>query len=206
MSEDNKYERGDLVDDAILDVLGAGGSYSPLRDRVVVSNASEKLFIPKQKVVDDDGWTGGQNVISHELEHKRQFNYPGDYSSRDARRIAKGIDSRATNGELSKIGYSDAALPLEIPAHMKGSNAAEGSVGLQQASSPHPFSNKLNDEEKLWLLKNENKWQTDQDFLSNIDRFGIQNAKRIERVKNIGAGVVGKADDMFSKAWGYFTK
>lgn len=201
----SEVERADIVDEAFLKMSGAGGSYDPIRDRVIISDANEAMSIPARKAVDEDGWNGGQNAIAHELEHRRQFNYPGDYSSAEAKRIAKGIDEKF-GGSVSKAGYSDANLPLEVPAFLKGSNASEGSKGLRQASSHHPVNGKLSDEEKLWLLKNENKWQTDQDFLENIDRFGIKNANRIERVKHIGRDIASRAEDAFSKAWGYMTK
>jgi hypothetical protein len=164
-------------DKKVMGLAGSGGFYQPLLNRTV---------IPEETISNDgyDPGYSGQNVVAHELEHRRQFNHPGDYTSYDARRIASDMDKR-TGKSVSGMGYSKADLPFEMLAFGAGANAADGSVGLRQAQYPHPGAAELTKEQKLWMLKNRDGWMTDQNYLGNLQTYGEPVAQGIERGKHL---------------------
>lgn len=186
-AHDHAYSTPNLLDKAVYAVRGAGGAYQPFLDSATIP----------QEAIDNDGYSPsdvGQNVIAHELEHKRQFNYPGDYFSRDAIETMNGFDKRTGGTLRDERGYGKSDIPLEVLAHMKGANAADDSGGLRQAQNPHPAHHLMTNKEKLFVAQAEQAHLTNQDFLNNVSEYGIDNAKRIQRVKNIAKSVIPNVD------------
>lgn len=184
MAEDRFSEYGVTtgpISGAILKLLGggkgAGGAYFPLANRVVAGpDVEEDGYIPFT----------GQNVITHELEHKRQFNEPGDYTSE---RVLKMLENSAIGKALLAKGYSRKELGYEAMAHMAGANASEKDFRTQ-AQWPHPAWSGLSDEQKLWYLKNAEGASTNQDYLANMSRLGEGGAGAIERLKQLAKGLL----------------
>ncbi len=177
-------ELSDPIGTLLLKLEGANGAYNPLFNAEIY-----------REDMPSDGFVAGQNVVAHEREHKRQFNNPGDYFSEEAIQAVKKVPGVNT---LNEQGYSDRDLPMELMAHMVGSNASDAGFSGQK-QSPHPAWAGIPDEVKLLILKNQQANLTDQDYLGNLDRYGSTAASAIERIKHLGANVGAVVRDTVGK-------
>ena len=179
---------GEIASDAILGLHRADGAYLPIFNTSIYRSDTPA-----------DGWVGGQNVRAHEEEHRRQFNYPGDYSSEKAMRIAERIAP-----ELKTIGYSRADMPMEAMAYMAGSQEDYSNPDTYDpkvytdykfgTTKPHPAWNQLDEEAKQWYMQNQLGKYTNENYLGNVDTYGETIASAIERAKHLGQNMLNPAE------------
>lgn len=151
--------------------IGSYGYYNPKFNQI-------KLM---DEIIANKGYDpSGHNVLLHEQTHQNQFNLPGDYTSPESVRIASDIEQNGgVYGLPLRNAYHVQEMPYEVPAFIAGINDNKTDLMHSQAVA------QMTPEQKLWLERNTTGYLTDQNYLENVDRFGISGAAAIERVRHI---------------------
>lgn len=196
------------LSDLFLDQIGAAGAYNPffnstflpdpptregtissLYDQMEQGNwvTNRHMWNPEHReAIIKRAESDFRDTKAHENEHKRQFNLPGSYFSKEDRAVWRGSPHWK---EKKNSGYSDLDVPIEILAGMVGGSSGE--TGSEGNWPPYNW-NKLSDEQKLWILKNREGHLTDQTYLEKPT-----NTSALQRAKHLGRGLVGKLQSLF---------